>query len=89
MMEGISHRMVSVNAINMHVAEKGHGPTVLLRALILTLGYRTVAPSYSCLHVAADIESLAGGEPVFLVAHDWSVGTSAFSAQIWSGHSSL
>ncbi|URE28098.1 alpha/beta hydrolase fold [Musa troglodytarum] len=28
--EGISHRMVSVNGINMHVAEKGEGPTVLL-----------------------------------------------------------
>ncbi|KAJ8620547.1 hypothetical protein MRB53_029076 [Persea americana] len=29
-MEGISHRMVSVNGINMHLAEKGNGPIVLL-----------------------------------------------------------
>lgn len=29
-MEGISHRMVSVNGINMHLAEKGDGPIVLL-----------------------------------------------------------
>ncbi|RZS24327.1 hypothetical protein BHM03_00057383 [Ensete ventricosum] len=28
--EGISHRMVSVNGVNMHVAEKGEGPAVLL-----------------------------------------------------------
>ncbi|KAL1546005.1 epoxide hydrolase A-like [Salvia divinorum] len=103
-MEGIEHRMVSVNGINMHVAEKGQGPTVLLLhgfpelwytwrhqiVALAALGYRAVAPdlrgfgdsdappdapSYSCLHVAGDIvaliESLGGGEPVFLVAHDW------------------
>ncbi|XP_042516084.1 epoxide hydrolase A-like [Macadamia integrifolia] len=29
-MEGIEHRMVSVNGINMHIAEKGEGPVVLL-----------------------------------------------------------
>ncbi|XP_042512754.1 epoxide hydrolase A-like [Macadamia integrifolia] len=29
-MEGIEHGMVSVNGINMHIAEKGEGPVVLL-----------------------------------------------------------
>ena len=29
-MEGISHRMVKVNGIDMHIAEKGQGPVVLL-----------------------------------------------------------
>eukprot|EP00268_Persea_americana_P006075 TRINITY_DN1213_c0_g1_i1.p1 TRINITY_DN1213_c0_g1~~TRINITY_DN1213_c0_g1_i1.p1 ORF type:complete len:328 (+),score=29.12 TRINITY_DN1213_c0_g1_i1:135-1118(+) len=58
MMEGILHRTVSVNGINMHIAEKGDGPLVLLihgfpelwycwRHQILGLaarGYRAVAP---------------------------------------------
>lgn len=57
-METISHRTVAVNGINMHVAEKGEGPVVLLlhgfpelwytwRHQILSLasrGYRAVAP---------------------------------------------
>ncbi|KAJ6995942.1 hypothetical protein D5086_009796 [Populus alba] len=57
-MEGISHRMVKVNGIDMHIAEKGQGPVVLLlhgfpelwysrRHQILalsSLGYRAVAP---------------------------------------------
>jgi len=57
-METISHRAVAVNGINMHVAEKGEGPVVLLlhgfpelwytwRHQILSLasrGYRAVAP---------------------------------------------
>ncbi|KAK9062018.1 hypothetical protein SSX86_019202 [Deinandra increscens subsp. villosa] len=57
-MESIQHRTVKVNGINMHVAEKGTGPTVLLlhgfpelwytwRHQILALadhGYRAVAP---------------------------------------------
>ncbi|KAL2511805.1 alpha/beta-Hydrolases superfamily protein [Abeliophyllum distichum] len=57
-MEGIEHKMVSVNGINMHVAEKGKGPVVLFlhgfpelwytwRHQILAfaaLGYRAVAP---------------------------------------------
>ncbi|XP_054779445.1 uncharacterized protein LOC129287265 isoform X3 [Prosopis cineraria] len=57
-MEGIVHRMVEVNGINMHVAEKGDGPVVLFlhgfpdlwyswRHQILSLssrGYRAVAP---------------------------------------------
>ncbi|WOL06664.1 bifunctional epoxide hydrolase 2-like [Canna indica] len=57
-MAGIEHRMVSVNGINMHVAEKGEGPVVLLlhgfpelcyswRHQIVALaahGYRAVAP---------------------------------------------
>ncbi|XP_048428295.1 bifunctional epoxide hydrolase 2 isoform X2 [Pyrus x bretschneideri] len=56
--EGIEHRTVQVNGINMHVAEKGHGPLILFihgfpdlwyswRHQILALsalGYRTVAP---------------------------------------------
>lgn len=58
-MEGIEHRTVAVNGINMHVAEMGHGPQVVLllhgfpelwytwrhqiRALA-SLGYRAVAP---------------------------------------------
>ncbi|KAK9041800.1 hypothetical protein V6N11_016890 [Hibiscus sabdariffa] len=57
-MEGIHHRMVNVNGITMHVAEKGQGPVILFlhgfpelwytwRHQILSLsslGYRTVAP---------------------------------------------
>ncbi|KAK9052940.1 hypothetical protein SSX86_029570 [Deinandra increscens subsp. villosa] len=57
-MDKIQHKMVPVNGINMHVAELGHGPTVLLvhgfpelwytwRHQILFLadhGYRVVAP---------------------------------------------
>ncbi|KAK9136842.1 hypothetical protein Sjap_007436 [Stephania japonica] len=57
-MEGIEHRTVGVNGINMHIAEKGQGPVVLLvhgfpelwyswRHQIQTLsslGYRAVAP---------------------------------------------
>ncbi|XP_010269590.1 PREDICTED: bifunctional epoxide hydrolase 2-like [Nelumbo nucifera] len=57
-MEGIEHRMVSVNGINMHIAEKGEGPVVLFihgfpelwyswRHQIVALaarGYRAVAP---------------------------------------------
>ncbi|KAI3677414.1 hypothetical protein L2E82_51699 [Cichorium intybus] len=57
-MEGIAHKMISVNGINMHVAEMGQGPIVLLihgfpdlwyswRHRILYLaahGYRAVAP---------------------------------------------
>ncbi|XP_043708880.1 epoxide hydrolase A-like [Telopea speciosissima] len=57
-MEGIEHRMVSVNGINMHIAEKGEGPVVLFlhgfpelwyswRHQITSLashGYRAVAP---------------------------------------------
>ncbi|KAK4768250.1 hypothetical protein SAY87_003391 [Trapa incisa] len=58
-MDGIEHRTVLVNGINMHVAEMGHGPRVFLllhgfpeiwytwrhqiRALA-SLGYRAVAP---------------------------------------------
>ncbi|KAI3936576.1 hypothetical protein MKW92_032414 [Papaver armeniacum] len=55
---GITHRMVDVNGIKMHIAEKGEGPVVLLvhgfpaiwyswRHQILTLaasGYKAVAP---------------------------------------------
>ncbi|KAA8545193.1 hypothetical protein F0562_019918 [Nyssa sinensis] len=57
-MEGIEHKMVNVNGIAMHVAEKGQGPVVLFlhgfpelwytwRRQILamaSLGYRAVAP---------------------------------------------
>ncbi|CAL5395697.1 unnamed protein product [Camellia sinensis] len=57
-MEGIEHKMISVNGINMHIAEKGKGPMVLFlhgfpelwyswRHQILymaTQGYRAVAP---------------------------------------------
>lgn len=105
-MEGIEHRTVSVNGINMHVAAKGgEGGRVVLFlhgfpefwytwrhqiTAFAALGYRAVAPdlrgfgdsdapadasSYSCLHVVGDlvalIESVGGGEPVFVVAHDW------------------
>ncbi|KAL6188554.1 hypothetical protein ACLB2K_039946 [Fragaria x ananassa] len=57
-MEGIEHRTVKVNGINMHVAEKGQGPVILfihgfpelwyswrhqIQALA-ELGYRAVAP---------------------------------------------
>ena len=58
-MEGIEHRIVKVNGINMHIAEKGQGPDIVLfihgfpelwyswRHQILALaerGYRAVAP---------------------------------------------
>ncbi|KAL5539924.1 hypothetical protein UlMin_043063 [Ulmus minor] len=57
-MEGIEHKFVKINGINMHVAEKGHGPVILFihgfpelwyswRNQILalaSLGYRAVAP---------------------------------------------
>lgn len=57
-MEGIEHRSVNVNGINMHIAEKGDGPVVLLlhgfpelwyswRHQIVALaswGYKAVAP---------------------------------------------
>ncbi|KAK9139314.1 hypothetical protein Scep_008995 [Stephania cephalantha] len=56
--QGISHSTISVNGINMHIAEKGHGPVVLLlhgfpelwytwRHQIVALaanGFRAVAP---------------------------------------------
>ncbi|XP_051123795.1 uncharacterized protein LOC127246439 [Andrographis paniculata] len=103
-MDGIEHRTVNLNGVNIHVAEQGQGPVVLFlhgfpelwytwrRQLpaFAALGYRAVAPdlrgfgdsdapadasSYTCLHVVGDIvaliESVAGGAPVFLVAHDW------------------
>ncbi|MBA0817175.1 hypothetical protein Gohar_001762 [Gossypium harknessii] len=58
-MEGIQHRMVEVNGINIHIAEKVEGPVILFlhgfpelwyswRHQILALsnmGYRTVAPN--------------------------------------------
>ena len=54
----IAHRMVAINGINMHVAEKGEGPVVLLLhgfpelwyawrhqiVALAGLGYRCVAP---------------------------------------------
>lgn len=57
-MEGIEHKMVNANGLNIHIAEKGHGPLVLFlhgfpeiwyswRHQILYLadhGYRAVAP---------------------------------------------
>ncbi|XP_022136085.1 uncharacterized protein LOC111007864 [Momordica charantia] len=57
-MDGIEHRTVSVNGIQMHVAEKGEGPVVLLIhgfpelwyswrhqiVALSALGYRAVAP---------------------------------------------
>ncbi|XP_022752421.1 uncharacterized protein LOC111301196 [Durio zibethinus] len=57
-MEGIEHKIVKVNGINMHVAEKGEGPVILFlhgfpelwyswRHQIIalsSLGYRAVAP---------------------------------------------
>ncbi|KAF8387886.1 hypothetical protein HHK36_026548 [Tetracentron sinense] len=57
-MEGIEHRMVSVNGINMHIAEKGQGPVVLFlhgfpelwytwrhqMVYLASHGYRAVAP---------------------------------------------
>ncbi|KAG6430387.1 hypothetical protein SASPL_108452 [Salvia splendens] len=57
-MEGIEHRSVNVNGINMHVAEKGKGPVVLFLhgfpeiwytwrhqiVALSSLGYRAVAP---------------------------------------------
>ncbi|KAM3345225.1 hypothetical protein P3S68_024934 [Capsicum galapagoense] len=57
-MEKIEHKMVAINGINMHVAELGHGPTVLFihcfpelwyswrhqMVYIAERGYRAVAP---------------------------------------------
>ncbi|KAK8914530.1 hypothetical protein KSP39_PZI024066 [Platanthera zijinensis] len=69
--DGIEHRTVEVNGINMHVAEKGEGPAVLFlhgfpelwyswRHQILSLaarGYRAVAPD---LRGYGDTEAPAG-----------------------------
>ena len=58
MMEGIEHRFVKVNKMNLHVAEKGEGPVILLLhgfpelwytwrhqiVALASLGYRAVAP---------------------------------------------
>ncbi|KAL5701325.1 Epoxide hydrolase 2 [Ranunculus cassubicifolius] len=58
MYEGVEHRMISVNGINMHIAEEGQGPVVLLlhgfpelwytwrhqMASLAAHGYRAVAP---------------------------------------------
>ncbi|KAG4183420.1 hypothetical protein ERO13_A09G109000v2 [Gossypium hirsutum] len=57
-MEGVEHRIVKVNGINMHVAEKGQGPVILFVhgfpelwyswrhqiAALSSKGYRAVAP---------------------------------------------
>ncbi|KAK7264658.1 hypothetical protein RJT34_32268 [Clitoria ternatea] len=57
-MEGVKHRTLSVNGINMHIAEKGEGPLILFIhgfpdlwyswrhqiAALASLGYRCVAP---------------------------------------------
>lgn len=57
-MEDIQHRIVKVNGINMHVAEKGQGPVILFLhgfpelwyswchqiTALASLGYRAVAP---------------------------------------------
>ncbi|XP_039013726.1 epoxide hydrolase A-like [Hibiscus syriacus] len=57
-MEGIQHKTVSVNGINMHVAEKGEGPLILFLygfpdlwcswrhqiTALAALGYRALAP---------------------------------------------
>ncbi|XVF38748.1 hypothetical protein REPUB_Repub20aG0128400 [Reevesia pubescens] len=57
-MEGIEHKIISVNGINMHVAEKGKGPLILFLhgfpelwyswrhqiTAFASLGYRAVAP---------------------------------------------
>ncbi|CAN6548246.1 unnamed protein product [Malus baccata var. baccata] len=85
--EGIEHRTVQVNDINMHVAEKGNGPLILFihgfpdlwycwRHQILTLsalGYRV-----TCFHMVGDLVALLDAitpdqEQVFVVAHDWAL----------------
>lgn len=57
-MEGITHRTVAVNGINMHIAEKGEGPVVLFihgfpelwyswrhqMVALAARGYRAIAP---------------------------------------------
>lgn len=57
-MEGIEHRTITVNGINMHIAEKGQGPVILFVhgfpelwytwrhqiVALASLGYRAVAP---------------------------------------------
>ncbi|CAA6661529.1 unnamed protein product [Spirodela intermedia] len=68
--EGITHRTVPVNGINMHVAEKGEGPTIVGLA---ARGYRAVAPdlrgfgdtdaqpsveAYSIFHLVGDLVAL-------------------------------
>ncbi|XAR49160.1 Soluble epoxide hydrolase [Bertholletia excelsa] len=86
-MDGIEHRMVNINGITMHVAEKGKSPDVI--AALSAAGYRAVAPdlrgygesdapisaaAYTCHHTAGDIISLIdslGVDKVYLVAHDW------------------
>ena len=82
-MKGIDHRIVSVNGIKMHIAEKGQIHS------LSSLGYHAIAPdlrgfddteaptsitNYTYDHIVNDlvalIESL-GVEQLFLVAHDW------------------
>ncbi|KAK4595680.1 hypothetical protein RGQ29_013959 [Quercus rubra] len=83
-MEGIDHRIVSVNGIKIHIAEKGQGPVVLFLHGFPELCTRspgfgdTEAPtsitSYTCDHIVNDLVALIdslGVEQVFLVAHDW------------------
>lgn len=73
-MEEIKHRMVNVNGIRMHIAEKGEGPVVLFlhgfpelwyswRHQILalgSLGYHTVAPD---LRGYGDTEAPSSSDP--------------------------
>ncbi|KAI3995413.1 hypothetical protein MKX01_025623 [Papaver californicum] len=82
-MDGIEHKMVVVNGINMHVAEKGEGPVILFLHGFPELWYTWKkqmidAPSsftkYTTLHIVGDvvalIDSLGLGQ-VFVVGHDW------------------
>ena len=77
-MEGIEHRTVSVNGLNMHVAEMGQGPVVLFLhgfpelwytwrrqiAYVAARGYRAIAPD---LRAAAYTSLHAAGDMVLLL----------------------
>ncbi|KAB2012854.1 hypothetical protein ES319_D09G118400v1 [Gossypium barbadense] len=77
-MEGVEHRIVKVNGINMHIAA------------LSSKGYRPVAPDlrgygdtyspdsvtcYTCFHIVGDLvellNTIAPDQQVFVVGHDW------------------
>ncbi|CAA6661536.1 unnamed protein product [Spirodela intermedia] len=82
--EGITHRTVPVNGINMHVAEKGEGPTIVGLA---ARGYRAVAPdlrgfgdtdaqpsveAYSIFHLVGDLVALIDALGQEQVCSSWA-----------------
>ncbi|GJV37705.1 alpha/beta hydrolase fold-1 [Tanacetum coccineum] len=76
-MEGIEHKTVSANGLNIHIAQKGEGPLVLLLhgfpELCAPLNDHT---KFTIHHLVGDVIGLldaitSEGEKVFVVGHDW------------------